>query len=343
MKNVAILFLALMMGSVAAASAGVRTWTDRSGTHHIEAELVNVENGKVQLKRPDGSSLTISIDKLSQADQEFVTSQSAGAVAANGAGAESRSVVKLVGLSVGKAPPKAEPEAGAKSKPSFPEMMVGRLPIGTVLVLWVADLRGQIIRLDDQASRIVTFTDDKDTNLLTEKVAGAFPPPLSAQIREEDHRCIVEVLSSRTPAPEAVRITLKATIVLRCGMGEKTTEHKDLSLKTGGDFPLGSATVKIKKGQGFTGFGSTAAKTTVSLSSDQPFDAMKGVMFIGPNGDAINNHQGFSSSAGFAGHMTYQRDYGLDQAVDTITLKLTEFEKVEVVNVPVVVETGLGF
>ena len=49
-----------------------RTWTDISGQYKIEAELVGSNDGKVQLKKKDGSVIVVSIEKLSQSDQEFV-------------------------------------------------------------------------------------------------------------------------------------------------------------------------------------------------------------------------------------------------------------------------------
>ena len=41
--------------------------------------------------------------------------------------------------------------------------------------------------------------------------------------------------------------------------------------------------------------------------------------------------------------MTHQLNYGLSAKVDKATVKVTYFEKIETVNVPVDVKTGLGF
>jgi uncharacterized protein (TIGR03067 family) len=50
----------------------IRKWTDETGKKTTEAELISVENGKVRLRRVDGKEFSVSLEKLSEADQEFV-------------------------------------------------------------------------------------------------------------------------------------------------------------------------------------------------------------------------------------------------------------------------------
>ncbi|HEX4142415.1 MAG TPA: SHD1 domain-containing protein [Pirellulales bacterium] len=50
----------------------VRNWTDRSGTHHAEASLVEVKGGQVTLKKKDGTTIHVPLDSLSDADQDYV-------------------------------------------------------------------------------------------------------------------------------------------------------------------------------------------------------------------------------------------------------------------------------
>ena len=56
-------------------SPALRTWTDSTGKFQIEAELVKVEDGKVQLKQKDGQLLAIALEKLSKEDQEYLAQQ----------------------------------------------------------------------------------------------------------------------------------------------------------------------------------------------------------------------------------------------------------------------------
>jgi hypothetical protein len=58
----------------AAKQADMRVWTDSSGTYRIEARLVDFVDGKVRIERKDGKVLTLPLDRLSEADQEYVKS-----------------------------------------------------------------------------------------------------------------------------------------------------------------------------------------------------------------------------------------------------------------------------
>lgn len=46
-----------------------RTWTDSTGQHKVEAELVKVEGGNVTLKRTDGKTVVLPLQRLSEADR----------------------------------------------------------------------------------------------------------------------------------------------------------------------------------------------------------------------------------------------------------------------------------
>ncbi|WP_425396324.1 SHD1 domain-containing protein [Aeoliella sp.] len=51
-----------------------RTWTDRSGKHKVEAELVTVRKGNAYLEIPSGDVKKISLEKLSVADLRHIAS-----------------------------------------------------------------------------------------------------------------------------------------------------------------------------------------------------------------------------------------------------------------------------
>jgi hypothetical protein len=50
----------------------LRTWTDRSGKHKVEARFMGLADGKVQLKKADGTIISIPMDILSPADQDYL-------------------------------------------------------------------------------------------------------------------------------------------------------------------------------------------------------------------------------------------------------------------------------
>lgn len=64
--------LALLLISVSTASAQVRTWTARSGKFSVEAELIDVANDIVTLKKKDGAVVEIALEKLSLGDLKYI-------------------------------------------------------------------------------------------------------------------------------------------------------------------------------------------------------------------------------------------------------------------------------
>lgn len=56
-------------------TGSVRTWSDATGKFRIEAELVKVADGKVELRRKDGQNVTVPLDKLSKDDQDYLAQQ----------------------------------------------------------------------------------------------------------------------------------------------------------------------------------------------------------------------------------------------------------------------------
>lgn len=52
-----------------------RTWTDATGEFKIEAKVVRQKQGFVQLQKRDGELVSLKIEKLSPADQDFLTNQ----------------------------------------------------------------------------------------------------------------------------------------------------------------------------------------------------------------------------------------------------------------------------
>ena len=63
--------------AVCSPAARARQWTDATGEFTVEADFVAFKDGKVQLKKADGSTLAVPVTKLSTADQKFVREVSA--------------------------------------------------------------------------------------------------------------------------------------------------------------------------------------------------------------------------------------------------------------------------
>lgn len=70
-------------------SNGIRTWRDSSGKYQVKATLVDASVSGVKLQKQDGTSVVVSMDRLSEADQFFAIQSISDRV---------RSKAKLVGI-----------------------------------------------------------------------------------------------------------------------------------------------------------------------------------------------------------------------------------------------------
>src|SRR4051812_40022653 len=73
---ISTLFFVLMLAGVASASEE-RTWTDLTGKFTVTAELVQVQDGLLILRRADGQEVKVPLEKISAADRKFVDSKAA--------------------------------------------------------------------------------------------------------------------------------------------------------------------------------------------------------------------------------------------------------------------------
>ncbi len=77
LKWIVCVALVLTCGRFARADEEMRTWTDASGTHKVEAQYAGMTGTKVKLTQPNGKKLEIELKKLSAADQKYIESLSA--------------------------------------------------------------------------------------------------------------------------------------------------------------------------------------------------------------------------------------------------------------------------
>ena len=56
----------------------MRTWNDASGAFSLEAKFTGVKDGKVILKKANGKTVAVPLDRLSKEDQVFVAKQTKG-------------------------------------------------------------------------------------------------------------------------------------------------------------------------------------------------------------------------------------------------------------------------
>lgn len=71
MNRFAMALLLLSVGAIPS-DAAERTWTDSTGKFQVDAELVEVQDGTVVLRRADGRTVRVPLKRLSKSDQQYV-------------------------------------------------------------------------------------------------------------------------------------------------------------------------------------------------------------------------------------------------------------------------------
>ena len=71
MKRVLVLLLVVVFFAPVGPAAS-RTWKSISGRFSTEADLLGLKDGKVQLKKTDGTVIDVPLERLSDADQQYV-------------------------------------------------------------------------------------------------------------------------------------------------------------------------------------------------------------------------------------------------------------------------------
>ena len=67
------------MGADTSSPEEFRTWSDRSGNFHADAALVDVKDGVVTITKKDGTTVNVSLERLSDADRQYVEAFATGA------------------------------------------------------------------------------------------------------------------------------------------------------------------------------------------------------------------------------------------------------------------------
>jgi hypothetical protein len=232
--------------------------------------------------------------------------------------------VQAIGLSIRKAPP-AKPGA----------MMF--VPQGVTMDLSIAKPGKFIVGIDAKASKLESFTDDKNNNL--KQAAGIFGGQsnwineFATQYGPEDGQCTIQIMAGKAPGKGAGKILVKASLVVKCGMDEKTADKKEIALKANEEVSAGDFKMKVNFVGGFG--------ANLSVLSAEP--RVKSVEFFDAAGKAIKPTSSGRrvNPFGPGGKPQASVDYFLNGKMDKVSFKVTYFDKVESVTVPLDLKVGL--
>jgi hypothetical protein len=252
------------------------------------------------------------------------------------AGGEAK--VEVVGLSVAKVDPNGRNDRFAIS--AAPGLLAG-----TRVHIRIMAPGKNLISLDQSACALESFTDDKGTVLgkpgSTDRFGASWMWGFSS-FSDDRQSCAVQIQSKECPAAGATAVKIKARIAILYGSQEKTAEQKDVALKAGTKVTAGPVPMAIESVSARSG---TEPKTQVSLkgeAAEADLAKIKAVTFYGADGKEIPSESAGRMTMGGGNKVSFQHGYELAGSPKQATVKITWFEKVETLTVPVDVTASVG-
>jgi hypothetical protein len=216
-----------------------------------------------------------------------------------------------------------------------------------------------IIEMDQGKSRLKSMKDDRGTDL-TPKGDRRRAQAIGWVFPAEDGRSMRFRLQNQNaiPARGATKITAKAELALVCGSDLKTDERKDVPLQDGAAANVGPLKMKIakvteltpepdKEKEGALIFAPARLKgarmsfrlTTGKEPEGRYMDCIRTITFLNAEGKEIRHK---ARSTWTYGGKAYMKEYDLARKVDSLTIRVSWFGKIETITVPVEVTAGLG-
>jgi hypothetical protein len=317
-----------------------RTWRDTAGKPIVDAELVQRLEGSVVVKKPDGRTLSVAWDRLSDEDRRYVEEQTTPASAEKRPSGtpywETMAMVVRKPL---------DTYFSERDRFNMSQILLGTDP-GIEMRLLLTGLPKQIVHANRVKSRLIRFTDDKGTDLLPSKAAylprtmfETRPHPIEYQTTRDGSACMVQLRTDATPAKGATRLFVEGEMLLFCSTGEKTVESEELDILAGATFKANSNTWTFTRRAG-TDPMYRDSKMFVHYETDAWMGSVKKITFLTTGGDTID-HQRVSWRDDYP-EKRFVATVGLTQEVPKLKVRIQLWNDFESVTVPLKIETGLG-
>jgi hypothetical protein len=230
----------------------------------------------------------------------------------------------IVGLSLAKKDPASD----------FGQSLIPGSPVGTQIYLRILLPERTILKVNAEATKFkVVDSADKPLALNEDSNISFF-----ATISDDRHAVIVPVQSADLPPSDATSLTITGDVTCDCG-ANPTTETGNVKLVSDGEVKLGPVTAKIAQvAEGFE-----PESQRLDFESKTSFDQIQTLVFIDDRGKEIETSAAGGGSFGFSGDMTYSKSFQFKGKAESIAkAKVTYFQKIVAVKVPVKAKFGLG-
>ena len=213
---------------------------------------------------------------------------------------------------------------------------------GSALALLV-ESSNAIIKFDERASKVDSFTDDKGTNLLVKEKGsfqnagfGSFP-----KISEDGKAAMIEISGGGVPAAGAMSLETKGTMIFQTASEKKAVRSKPFEFKKGTPVTVGDIEMKVNSVDK-PNFGDNAVQIEFQ-TSNKGITMLAGVKFFDASGKELESESAGSSSMGFGNKYTYGRGFSLKKAVTgKVIVEFDMWTDLKEVKVPFSIKAGVG-
>ena len=200
---------------------------------------------------------------------------------------------------------------------------------GTSVALAIEAPKGSgIVDIDDDASKLEAFSDDKGQSLMEEGRVGPFP-----HVTEDGSAALVEVEVRARPSAGASSVSVQGTVAMTLAGGSKAVRATNVKLDAGQTFKLGATTVTISDPK----VEDEETQFTINLPRSL-LQTIREVRYFDAKNASIEGHRRGS------GYFNEKAELELSAKTTekAITLEFELWQNLRTVKVPFSVAAGLG-
>jgi len=203
---------------------------------------------------------------------------------------------------------------------------------------------GKIVSIDQNKSKVISFTDDKGTDLMAapasndpfNKPGFSYMPP---QSEDGLPSAVVDLKAPGLPAKGATALNISGEVVAETAGDPEQVTVPDAAIQSNTVFSVGTMTLNIAGAQAKTNSWDKKVTFSVTFHCAQNLDAISKIQFFDAQGNEIEARKSSWGGGDFFGYMV---EYELKQKVDRAKVIVSYWTDLQTVTVPFTIKTGLG-
>lgn len=205
---------------------------------------------------------------------------------------------------------------------------------GVTLSMLAVSNAGSIVKLDEEASKIDSVTDEQGNQLLKEDQWSTLN--YMNTVSEDGKAILFSVNAAGQPARGSKTIQVKGAVTVVCATGSKTVKSAPVEAKPGVEVEINGAKFTVAK-IGKPDYDDSYAYSIELKSADWP-DSVAAIRFLDTAGKVIESTR---SSSMWSGTNRSEEHY-LRNQVDTVILEIDFWENLESIQTPIDLTVGAG-